>query len=147
MQNELRDYKKGYEALLNLPDEIFDSAQELPSKLGQDDAKTNETGGKVEQMNSDSNGALQRYNRDAVERILAEARRPLKKVELAEKFESLYPQYKGTRAVTYAISGLQKTNRIKPYKPLGINIKGNYWTLTSWWDGDKLKEQYRNKIS
>jgi hypothetical protein len=75
----------------------------------------------------------------------------LKKSEIIERFEGLYPDLAGEKAVrtvTFAISGLQaNTNQIKGYKPIGLRMKGNYWTLTEWWEGAKLKNEYKARIS
>lgn len=47
-----------------------------------------------------------------------------------------------TGSITNAITGLSTDGVVKGYKPEGIKVRGNYWTLSNWWENEQLQSEY-----
>lgn len=68
------------------------------------------------------------------------------KSEIVSKFEEITKEKDATSMVTNAIAALSGAdNAIVGYKPEGMRFRGNYWALSTWMDGKKIKDQYAPK--
>jgi len=83
-------------------------------------------------------------NKKVVLEIFGEAKKALKKMDVATKFSEKTGRTMSdsVRTVTNALSSLHDEHLIRGYKPAGLKFKGQYWTLPEWWDNDVIKLEY-----
>jgi len=137
LAQKIRKLQDGYDTIFNLPDDVFGEIEHVLPKQHNDSEITS--------LKFDEKSEEHGWIRNAVLNMILKANKPIRKLEIIEEINKLYPQLKGKRSVTYAITGLQQKKEIKPYKPNGIKVRGNFYTAIEWWDGETLKKEYTIK--
>lgn len=145
MLDEINNLQQAYDAAKTLPDRVFEA---IYSKLTHHDIGRHNIAAPIKEIptiESDESEDEDNYmgKRGILFHIIKSEGRAIAKREILKRYKEQAPQDKAPeRSVTFALTGLKNNEAIRSYNPSSTgNIKAGFWTLSAWWDGDKLPDE------
>lgn len=143
---EIANLQAAYAAFKNLPDKVFET---LDSTLnGNDLVNGNTLSSTIFPSNQSPNSASEDNAFDGKKGIVYDIIKrygvAIRKKDIVRMYFESNPKARlPESSVTFALSALRSANKIKNFNPSANgNVKAGFWTLTEWWDGDKLIDKY-----
>lgn len=82
-------------------------------------------------------------NKRVVVEILNKNGKAMLKGDIVKMFEQITGEKDATSIVTNAMAALSSIDKaIVGFKLKGVRVRGNYWALATWMDGEDIKDQY-----
>lgn len=142
LQKEVSDLQAYYQSTSNLPDSFFETVIK-PTNW----QTVNSISKTLDNSNSLNGTSLQFGNfRKVVAQILADNGNAMLKTEIIKELERRVPDVQYAESIVRnSLSALRKRKVVRLHKPSGVAMKGGYWSLEQWWNGDKLKVEHQPK--